>query len=75
MLKKVASKATASEEARRYVPHCVWAVRPCNESWQTEKRPRVLPTSEKLPFNVAPLSEERTMLADFFSILIEVDFP
>jgi hypothetical protein len=35
--KRPFSKAAASEEARRYVPHFVWAVRPLNESWRTEK--------------------------------------
>jgi hypothetical protein len=37
MLKRLFSKAAASEEARRYVPHFVWAVRFLNESWRTEK--------------------------------------
>jgi hypothetical protein len=32
----------------------------------------VLPTSEELLFNVEPLSEARTTLADFFSILLSV---
>ncbi|HEY6289460.1 MAG TPA: hypothetical protein VIW48_08425 [Nitrospiraceae bacterium] len=36
------------------------------------KAPLVLPTSEKLFLNVAPLSEARTKLADFFSILLVV---
>ena len=70
MLKSLSSKAAASEEARRYVPHFVWAVRPCNGSLRTEKPPKVLPTSEKLLFNVEPLNEARTPLADFFSILL-----
>jgi hypothetical protein len=30
-------KAAASEGPRRYIPHFVWAVRPCNGSWRTEK--------------------------------------
>ena len=78
-------KAAASEEARRYVPRFVWAVRPCNGSWRTEKPPRVFPTSEKLLFDVEPLSEARTPhgrkrvsarwggageKSDFFSILL-----
>jgi hypothetical protein len=33
----VPHKAAASEEARRYVPHFLCAVRPSNESWRTEK--------------------------------------
>jgi hypothetical protein len=32
----VPSKAAVSEEARRYVPHFVWAVRPLNGSWRME---------------------------------------
>ena len=36
-LKSPSSKAAASEEAKRYKPHFVWAVRPCNGSWRTEK--------------------------------------
>ena len=35
------------------------------------KAPTVLPTSEKPLFNVELLSEARTQLADFFSILLE----
>ena len=35
--KSPSSKAAASEEARRYIPHFVWAVRHCNGSWRTEK--------------------------------------
>jgi hypothetical protein len=33
----VPNKAAASEDRRRYKPHFVWAVRPCNGSWRTEK--------------------------------------
>jgi len=35
------------------------------------KAPPVLPTSEKLLLNVEPLSDARTTLAAFFSILLE----
>jgi len=35
------------------------------------KTPPVLPTSEELPFNVEGLSDARTKLAAFFSILPE----
>ena len=35
--RRSAGKAAASEAARRYVPHFVWAVRPCTVSWRTEK--------------------------------------
>jgi len=34
------------------------------------KAPTVLPTSEELLFNVEPLNDARTPLADFFSILL-----
>jgi hypothetical protein len=78
-------KAAASEEARRYVPHFVWAV-----------RPKMDPGERKTPFTISilrpalpkvePLSEVRTPLgercvlahqgwegekSDFFSILVE----
>ena len=72
--KRPSSKAAASEEARRYIPHFVWAVRPCNGSWRTDKHPLVLPTSESLILYVEPLSDARTPLADFLSILIAEDF-
>jgi hypothetical protein len=36
------------------------------------KAPTVLPTSEEFLFNVEPLSEARTKLADFFSILLVI---
>ena len=67
--RRSAGKAAASKEARRYIPHFVWAVRPCNGSWRTEKPP-TFPTSQKLLLNVKPLSEARTPLADFFSFLL-----
>jgi len=35
--KRSSSKAAASEEARRYKPHFVRAVRPYNRYWRTEK--------------------------------------
>jgi hypothetical protein len=37
--RRSAGKAAASEGPRRYRPHFVWAVRPCNGSWRTEKPP------------------------------------
>jgi hypothetical protein len=64
-------KAAASEEARRYIPHFVWAVRPCNGSWRTEKPHQYFrPPRGSLRY-VEPLSDARTTLADFFSILLE----
>ena len=35
--KRLSGKAASREEARRYVPHFVWAVRLCTVSWRTEK--------------------------------------
>jgi len=35
--KSSSSKAAASEGPRRYIPHFVWAVRPLNGSWRTER--------------------------------------
>src|SRR5207245_6333302 len=35
--KRPSSKAATSEEPRRYIPPFVWAVRPWNGSWRTEK--------------------------------------
>jgi hypothetical protein len=64
------ARPKASEEPRRYKPHFVWAVRPCNGSWRTEKPPTLLPTSDELLFNVEDLNDARTLLADFFSILL-----
>jgi hypothetical protein len=69
--KMPSSKAATSEEARTYLPHFVWTVRPCNGSWRTDPS-RVLPTSEELLLNVADLSEARTPLADFFNSLLEL---
>ena len=66
----VPSKAAASEEAKRYIPHFVWAARPCHGSWRTGKPPTTFPSSEKLLLNVEPLSDARTPLPDFFSILL-----
>ena len=79
----IPSKAATSEEARRYVPHFVWAVRPLNKSWRTDKPLQCL---RKALFNVEPLRGARTPpgemrvsarlgLAgeknDFFSILLD----
>jgi hypothetical protein len=69
--KRPFSKAAASEEARRYVPHFVWAVRPCKWFLANGKAPTVFPTSKKLLLSVEPLSDARTPLADFFSILLD----
>ena len=69
MLKKAVSKAAAIEEPRRYRPHFVWAVRPFNGFWRTEKLLSVIPTSEGLLRYVEGLNDARTTLANFFSIL------
>jgi len=72
--KRLSSKAAASEEARRYVPHFVWPFTP-----RMGLGERISPTSVsdlRVLFNVEPLSEARTKLADFFSILLSVrDMP
>ena len=41
----------------------MWAVRPCNGSWRTENP----------LFNVESLDDVKTLLADFFSILLGID--
>ena len=68
-----AGKAAASEEARRYVPHFVCGRSPLQQVLANGKASLVFPTSEKL--NVEPLSDARTMLADFFSILLNTSCP
>ncbi len=52
------------------MPHFVWAVRPCNVSWRTEK-PHQASDLLEIFTHVEPLSDARTMLADFFSILLD----
>jgi hypothetical protein len=63
------SKAAASEEARRYKPHFVWPFTP-----RIVLGERISPASvsdlRKVLFNVEPLSDARTVLAGFFSILL-----
>ena len=70
--RRPAGKAAASEEVRRYVPHIVCGRSPLQQVLANGKAPLVFPISEKL--NVEPLSEARTPLADFFSILLERAF-
>jgi hypothetical protein len=57
------SKAVASEEARRYQPHFVWLFA---RKMDLGERNISSSTSE-------PLSDARTPLAGFFSILLEFD--
>jgi hypothetical protein len=67
--KRLSSKAAASEAARRYGPHFVWPFTP-----RMGLGERISPTSVsdlRVLFSVEPLSEARTKLADFFSILLE----
>jgi hypothetical protein len=67
--KRSSSKAAASEEARRYGPHFVklFARRMDLGEW-------IIPSSasglRKTLFNVELLSDARTQMADFFSILL-----
>jgi len=70
--RRSAGKAAASEEVRRYVPHIVCGRSPLQQVLANGKAPLMLPVSEKL--NVEPLSEARTPLADFFSILLACVF-
>ena len=60
------SKAEASEEVRTAlrVP-----VRPYNESWRTDKPLISISNIRRVPLNVELLSDARTTLAGFFSIL------
>ena len=64
------SKAAASEGPRRYVPHFVWAVRPLDGSWRTEKPLQCYPHPRGSLGYVEGLNDARTPLADFFSILL-----
>jgi hypothetical protein len=68
--KSSSSKAAASEGPRRYIPHFVWAVRPCNGSWRTEKPHQFFPPPRGSLLYVEDLNDARTLLADFFSILL-----
>jgi hypothetical protein len=65
------SNAAASEGPRRYKPHFVWAVRPCNGSWRTEKPLQRFRYPRGSLRDVEGLNDARTNLADFFSILLE----
>ena len=69
--KRPFSEAAASEEARRYVPHFVkpFARRMDLGEWNIPSSASGL---RKTLFNVEPLSDARTPLADFFNILLEL---
>jgi|GWRWMinimDraft_6_1066014.scaffolds.fasta_scaffold65648_1 hypothetical protein len=70
MLKKAVQQGRSEQRGEEVRTALRAAVRPSNRSWRTEKSfqcseyPRVL-------FNVEPLSDARTPLADFFSILLD----
>ena len=70
MLKKAVQQGRSERRGEEVRTALRVAVRPSNRSWRTEKPfqcseyPRVL-------FNVEPLSDARTPLADFFSIPLE----
>ena len=69
--KSPSSKAAASEEAKE-VPTALRVGRsPLQYILANGKAPTVLPTSETLLLNLELLSDARTQLADFFSILLE----
>ena len=60
----------SERRGRRYRPHCVWAVRPLNGSWRTEKPIPCFRHPRGSLRYVEPLSAARTKLTDFFSILL-----
>jgi hypothetical protein len=62
------SKAAASEEARRYGPHFVG---PFAFTIGLGERKSPSSASDFRGTLIEPLSDARTMLADFFSILLE----
>ena len=66
--KRPSGKAAASEEARRYVPHFVgpFAFAMGLGEW---KNPSSVSDFRETGIRVEPLSDARTTLADFFSIL------
>jgi len=69
--RRSAGKAAASEGPEEV--HTALRVGRSSLEWilANGKSPPVLPTSEKSLLSVEPLSEARTKLADFFSILLE----
>jgi hypothetical protein len=71
MLKKTAQKDRS--ERRDEVVHTALRVGRSPLEWilANGKSPPVLSTSEKPLLNVEPLSEARTKLGDFFSILLD----
>ena len=68
--KRPFSKAAASEEGEEVHTALRAGCSPLQWVLANGKAPTVLPTSEELLFNVEPLSDARTPLADFFSILL-----
>jgi hypothetical protein len=66
--KRLSSKAAASEEARRYGPHFVG---PFALAIGLGERKSPSSASDFLGTLVEPLSDVRTPLADFFSILLK----
>jgi hypothetical protein len=63
--------AAASEEARRHVPHFVWPFTPTMDLGE-RMSPASVSELGKVVFNIEPLGDARTKLADFFSILLAV---
>jgi len=68
--KRLSSKAAASEEARRYEPHFVWPFA-LRINLGERKSPTSVSDLRKVPFTIELLSDARTPLADFFSILLD----
>ena len=69
--KRPSSKAAASEEARRYGPHFVEQFALPIDLGE-RKNPFNFPNIRGVLLSVEPLSDARTPLADFFSILLRV---
>ena len=68
--RRSAGKAAASEEARRYVPHFVG---PFALVIDLGERKSPSSASDFRATLVEPLSDARTKLADFFSLLLQVN--
>ena len=73
MLKMAASAAAASEEAKEVRTALRVGRSPVQWVLANGKAPTAFPISEKLRLEVELLSDARTKLADFFSILLEFD--
>jgi hypothetical protein len=71
MLKKAVQQGRSKRRGEEVRTALRVTVRPCNESWRTDK-PFSISNIRDVPLNVEPLSDARTPLADFLSILREL---